>query len=143
MIIGLWPAHFVWTYYCLARFNIHQIQNTYVLYFFSVFPTKDIVSVTSRTKKIGLVLKTLALILFPLPLLLWPIAGIVGSFFGGIAYGFFTPLMATFEAVGVSVTSKCYHCFLMVHSPLLKGVVLWLRTSQISASILTFLTWMS
>ncbi|KAL1189440.1 putative membrane protein [Cardamine amara subsp. amara] len=77
VIIGLWPAHFIWTYYCLAR-----------------------------TKRIGLVLKTLALILFPLPLLLWPIAGIVGSLFGGIAYGFFTPLMATFEAVGESVTSK-------------------------------------
>ncbi|KAL1188992.1 putative membrane protein [Cardamine amara subsp. amara] len=35
VIIGLWPAHFIWTYYCLAR-----------------------------TKRIGLVLKTLALILF-------------------------------------------------------------------------------
>nr|ABE66061.1 unknown [Arabidopsis thaliana] len=92
VIIGLWPAHFIWTYYCLAR-----------------------------TKRIGLVLKTLALVLFPLPLLLWPVAGIVGSLFGGIAYGFFTPLMATFEAVGESVTSKCYHCFVDGSFSTIKG----------------------
>ncbi|KAG7547951.1 hypothetical protein ISN44_As12g031550 [Arabidopsis suecica] len=92
VIIGLWPAHFIWTYYCLAR-----------------------------TKRIGLVLKTLALILFPLPLLLWPVTGIVGSLFGGIAYGFFTPLMATFEAVGESVTSKCYHCFVDGSFSTIKG----------------------
>ncbi|XP_010557726.1 PREDICTED: uncharacterized membrane protein At3g27390 isoform X2 [Tarenaya hassleriana] len=83
VIIGLWPAHFFWTYYCLAR-----------------------------TERIGLILKIMALILFPVPLILWPIIGIAGSLLGGIAYGFFTPLMATFEAVGESVTSKCYHCFI-------------------------------
>ncbi|CAN8232451.1 unnamed protein product [Cochlearia groenlandica] len=92
VIIGLWPAHFIWTYYCLAR-----------------------------TKRIGLVLKTVALILFPVPLLLWPVAGILGSLFGGIAYGFFTPLMATFEAVGESVTSKCCHCFVDGSFSTIKG----------------------
>ncbi|ESQ33248.1 hypothetical protein EUTSA_v10004271mg [Eutrema salsugineum] len=92
VIIGLWPAHFVWTYYCLAR-----------------------------TKRIGVVLKTVALILFPVPLLLWPVAGIAGSLLGGIAYGFFTPLMATFEAVGESVTSKCYHCFVDGSFSTIKG----------------------
>ncbi|KFK24459.1 hypothetical protein AALP_AAs46367U000200 [Arabis alpina] len=92
VIIGLWPAHFIWTYYCLAR-----------------------------TKRIGLVLKTLALILFPIPLLLWPVTGIAGSLFGGIAYGFFMPLMATFEAIGEPVTSKCYHCFVDGSLSTIKG----------------------
>ncbi|CAN7015902.1 unnamed protein product [Brassica oleracea var. botrytis] len=92
VIIGLWPAHFIWTYYCLAR-----------------------------TKRIGLVLKTLALIFFPLPLLLWPVTGIAGSLLGGIAYGFFTPLMATFEAVGESITSKSYHCIVDGSLSTIKG----------------------
>ncbi|KAJ4907809.1 Uncharacterized protein Rs2_11467 [Raphanus sativus] len=92
VIIGLWPAHFIWTYYCLAR-----------------------------TKRMGLVLKTLALILFPLPLLLWPVTGIAGSLIGGVAYGFFTPLMATFEAVGESITSKSYHCFVDGSLSTIKG----------------------
>ncbi|KAF3552931.1 hypothetical protein F2Q69_00015898 [Brassica cretica] len=92
VIIGLWPAHFIWTYYCLAR-----------------------------TKRIGLVLKTLALIFFPLPLLLWPVTGIAGSLLGGIAYGFFAPLMATFEAVGESITSKSYHCIVDGSLSTIKG----------------------
>ncbi|KAJ4831106.1 hypothetical protein Tsubulata_027026 [Turnera subulata] len=82
VIIGLWIAHFLWTYYCVAR-----------------------------TKRIGLVLKILALLLLPVPLLLWPVAGIVGSLLGGIGYGFFAPLLATFEAVGENVKEKFYHCF--------------------------------
>ncbi|KAH9793838.1 hypothetical protein KPL71_004675 [Citrus sinensis] len=82
VIIGLWPAHFIWTLYCVLR-----------------------------TKRLGPVLKIVALLVLPVPLILWPIVGIVGSLLGGIGYGFFAPLIATFEAVGVDVTDKCYHCF--------------------------------
>ncbi|XP_006469405.1 uncharacterized membrane protein At3g27390 isoform X1 [Citrus sinensis] len=82
VIIGLWPAHFIWTLYCVLR-----------------------------TKRLGPVLKIVALSVLPVPLILWPIVGIVGSLLGGIGYGFFAPLIATFEAVGVDVTDKCYHCF--------------------------------
>ncbi|KAF7140981.1 hypothetical protein RHSIM_Rhsim06G0179400 [Rhododendron simsii] len=82
VIIGLWPAHFIWTCYCVAK-----------------------------TKRLGLILKILSLLLLPVPLVLWPIVGIVCSFLGGIAYGFFAPLLATFEAVGESVTDKFFHCF--------------------------------
>ncbi|KAJ0051404.1 hypothetical protein Pint_01801 [Pistacia integerrima] len=82
VIIGLWPAHFLWTYYCVVR-----------------------------TKRLGPVLKIVVLIVLPLPLILWPIIGIIGSLLGGISYGFFTPLFATFEAVGENVTDKFYHCF--------------------------------
>ncbi|WJX33190.1 hypothetical protein P8452_21424 [Trifolium repens] len=83
VIIGLWTAHVVWTYYCVAR-----------------------------TKRFGLVLKVVVLICLPVPLLLWPVVGIVGSFLGGIGYGFFAPLLATFEGVGENVKDKFYHCFI-------------------------------
>lgn len=46
-----------------------------------------------------------------IPLILWPIIAILGSILGGIGYGFFAPLIATFEAVGENVTDKFYHCF--------------------------------
>ncbi|XP_065873418.1 uncharacterized membrane protein At3g27390 isoform X2 [Euphorbia lathyris] len=82
VILGLWLAHFLWTFYCVGR-----------------------------TKRIGLVLKIVLLLLLPLPLLLWPLIGIIGSVLGGIGYGFFNPLTATFEAVGENVRDKFYHCF--------------------------------
>ncbi|KAM1274338.1 hypothetical protein ACFX1Q_025172 [Malus domestica] len=82
VIAGLWIAHFIWTYYCVAK-----------------------------SKRLGLVLKILVLLLLPLPLVLWPVLGVVGSVLGGIGYGFFAPLLATFEAVGENITDKFYHCF--------------------------------
>ncbi|KAL7185993.1 hypothetical protein ACSBR2_027862 [Camellia fascicularis] len=92
VIIGLWPAHFIWTCYCVAK-----------------------------TKRLGLVLKILVLVLLPVPLLLWPTFGIVGSILGGILYGFFAPLIATFETVGENVTDKCFHCFVDGCWPTIKG----------------------
>ncbi|GMG98766.1 hypothetical protein Nepgr_000606 [Nepenthes gracilis] len=82
VIIGLWPAHFIWTYYCMVN-----------------------------TKRFGMALKILILLLLPVPLILWPIVGIAGSILGGIGYGYFAPLIATFEAVGENVADKFYHCF--------------------------------
>ncbi|CAK7349161.1 unnamed protein product [Dovyalis caffra] len=82
VIIGLWIAHFLCTYYCVAR-----------------------------TKRLGLVLKIVVLLLLPVPSILWPVIGIIGSLLGGIGYGFFAPLLATFEAVGENVKDKFYHCF--------------------------------
>lgn len=43
-------------------------------------------------------------------LVLWPLVGIVGSIVGGAGYGFFVPLMATFEAVGEGRSNKFSHC---------------------------------
>ncbi|KAL8506909.1 hypothetical protein ACS0TY_017702 [Phlomoides rotata] len=82
VVIGLWPAHFLWTYYCVAK-----------------------------SKRLGWILKILVLFTLPVPLILWPIMTIIGSVLGGIGYGFFAPLIATFEAVGGTVTDKWYHCF--------------------------------
>ncbi|GAB2234132.1 hypothetical protein Droror1_Dr00003369 [Drosera rotundifolia] len=81
VIIGLWPAHFIWTYYCILK-----------------------------TKRLGIVLKILILIVLLLPLILWPAVGILGSVLGGIGYGFFAPFIATFEAVGENIGDKFYHC---------------------------------
>ncbi|RWW39360.1 hypothetical protein BHE74_00055321 [Ensete ventricosum] len=78
----MWPAHFIWTYYCMMK-----------------------------TKRLGLVLKIFLLVMLPLPLILWPILGILGSLVVGIGYGFFAPLIATFEAVGEGIINKFYHCF--------------------------------
>ncbi|XP_024028620.1 uncharacterized membrane protein At3g27390 [Morus notabilis] len=82
VIIGLWPAHFLWTYYCVAK-----------------------------SKKLGLVLKILVLVVLPLPLVLWLVVGIFASLLGGIGYGIFAPLIATFEARGANFRDKFYHCF--------------------------------
>ncbi|KAK3034026.1 hypothetical protein RJ639_033311 [Escallonia herrerae] len=82
VVIGLWPAHFFWTYFCVVK-----------------------------TKGLGWVLKILVLVLLPVPLVLLPIIAIVGSILGAIGYGFLAPLIATFEAVGVNVTDKFFHCF--------------------------------
>jgi len=64
-----------------------------------------------RTKKLGLVVKVLSLLLLPVPLLLWPVLVAVGSVLVGLGYGFGTPLVATFEAVGENMDSKFYHAF--------------------------------
>ncbi|XP_022758877.1 LOW QUALITY PROTEIN: uncharacterized membrane protein At3g27390 [Durio zibethinus] len=93
VVIGLWPAHFLWTYFCVARFASLAFELSY------------------RTKRLGLVLKIVVLVSLVVPLVLWPVVAVVGSLLGGIGYGFFAPLIATFEAVGQNAVDKCYHCF--------------------------------
>lgn len=66
-----------------------------------------------RSKRLGLVLKILVLVLLPVLLVLWPVVGVVVSLLGGIGYGFFSPLLATFEAVGENIPDKFYHCFVV------------------------------
>lgn len=66
-----------------------------------------------RTKRLGWVLKILLVLCLPLPLVLWPTIVIVASILGGIAYGFFAPLIATFEFIGRDTTEKTLHCFIV------------------------------
>lgn len=115
VVVGLWPAHVLWTYFSVSRFafSLHlnslscTVQLSIVLcpYFWS-FGTCNF-----RTKRLGLVLKIAVLVSLVVPLVLWPVVAIVGSLLGGIGYGFFAPLIATFEAVGQDAVDKCYHCF--------------------------------
>lgn len=81
IILGLWPVHFTWTYYC-----------------------------TLRAKRLGPVLKLVIFVLLPAPLILWPLVGIVGSILGGAGFGLFAPILATFKAVGEGKTNEFYHC---------------------------------
>ncbi|KAF7801569.1 putative membrane protein [Senna tora] len=82
IIIGLWAAHSLWTYYCVLR-----------------------------AKQLGPVLKlVICTCVLPVLLIMWPVVGIVGSIIGGAAYGFLSPIFATFDAVGEGKSNKFSHC---------------------------------
>ena len=68
-----------------------------------------------RTKKLGPVLKVVLGLLLPIPFFLLLVFGITGSILVGSGYGFFTPLVATFEAVREGRQNKVYHCFLVCY----------------------------
>lgn len=61
-----------------------------------------------------MVLKILIVVCLPVPLLLWLPFGVVGSLLIGIGYGFFVPLIATFEATGDNTIDKMSHYFLVI-----------------------------
>ncbi|TVU15499.1 hypothetical protein EJB05_39023 [Eragrostis curvula] len=82
LILGLWPMHLIWTYYCIIR-----------------------------TKLVGPVVKFLLLIAATAILILWLIVGIPGSILAGLVYGFLAPIMATFGAVGEGKEKPFVHCF--------------------------------
>lgn len=82
IILGLWPIHCFWTCHCILR-----------------------------SKQLGPGLKLVLVLCMPIPLVLWPVVGIAGSVIGGIAYGFLSPIFATFDAVGEGKTDKFFHCF--------------------------------
>ncbi|CAM0913990.1 unnamed protein product [Alopecurus aequalis] len=98
VVVGLWPAHLVWTYCCVLK-----------------------------TKRIGLVVKILAAVFLPIPLLVLPALGIIGSLLVGVGYGVFAPLMATFEAVGEGVADKLSHCFLDGTASTIRGACMVVR----------------
>ena len=71
-----------------------------------------LISQTYRTKQLGPILKLVTCVLvLPLLLILWPVVGIVGSIVGGAAYGFLSPIFATFKAVEEGKEDKFFHCF--------------------------------
>ncbi|CAN6249118.1 unnamed protein product [Urochloa humidicola] len=82
LILGLWPMHLIWTYYCIVR-----------------------------TKLVGPVVKFLLLIAATAILVIWLIIGIPGSVVAGLVYGFLAPIMATFGAVGEGKEEPFVHCF--------------------------------
>lgn len=61
-----------------------------------------------------MVLKILILVCLPVPLLLWLPFGVLGSLLLGVGYGFFVPLIATFEATGENTIEKLSHYFLVI-----------------------------
>ncbi|KGN58220.1 uncharacterized membrane protein At3g27390 [Cucumis sativus] len=82
IVLSLWPMHWFWTYYSILS-----------------------------AKHLGPVLKfVLCFGALPIPLILWPVVSIVASIIGGAAYGFFSPVLATFDAVGESKDNQLFHC---------------------------------
>ncbi|KAI3463064.1 hypothetical protein Pfo_019727 [Paulownia fortunei] len=81
IILGLWPIHCFYTYYCILS-----------------------------TKQFGPALKLILCICIPVILISWPPIGIACSVFGGAAYGLLAPMFATFQAVEEGKTNKFYHC---------------------------------
>ncbi|XP_073007086.1 uncharacterized membrane protein At3g27390-like isoform X1 [Typha latifolia] len=82
IILGLWPVHAIWTFYCIVR-----------------------------AKQLGPVLKLVLSIGVSVILASWPIVGIMGSVLASAGYGFLAPVMATFHAVGEGNTDMFVHCF--------------------------------
>ncbi|XP_039133580.1 uncharacterized membrane protein At3g27390-like [Dioscorea cayenensis subsp. rotundata] len=82
IILGLWPAHVIWTYYCILR-----------------------------AKQLGPILKIVLCIGISLILVVWPPIGVLSSILAGLGYGFLAPIIATFEAVGEGKTNMFFHCF--------------------------------
>ncbi|XP_071713156.1 uncharacterized membrane protein At3g27390-like [Rutidosis leptorrhynchoides] len=83
IVIGLWPAHVVWTYFCILR-----------------------------AKRLGPVMKMVSCIMMTPVLVFWPIGIILGSIFGGLAYGFLGPMFGTFKAVGEGKSDQFKHCII-------------------------------
>lgn len=83
IILGLWPAHAFWTFYCIAR-----------------------------AKQLGPVLKVALSIAVSVLLVLWPLMGVLGSILIGAGYGFLMPVMETFDAIGEGNNDKFLHCIM-------------------------------
>lgn len=81
VMLGLWPVHVFYTYYCILS-----------------------------TKQFGPVLKLLLCPLVLVLLIFWPVVAVIGTTLGGAAYGFFSPMLATFQAVGEGKTNQFFHC---------------------------------
>ncbi|KAL2240590.1 uncharacterized membrane protein At3g27390 isoform X1 [Sesamum indicum] len=81
IILGLWPIHCFYTYYCILS-----------------------------TKQFGPALKLILSICIAAVLISWPPIGIACSLLFGAAYGLLAPIFATFQAVNEGKTNKFYHC---------------------------------
>ncbi|KAG8076109.1 hypothetical protein GUJ93_ZPchr0006g43016 [Zizania palustris] len=86
VVICLWPAHFIWTYYCVLK-----------------------------TERIGLVLKIFAALLLPLLLFLLPILAIAGSLLTSSPTVFLDGTVSTMNGactVVRDVADFCFHSYL-------------------------------
>lgn len=67
-----------------------------------------------RARQLGPLLKlVICICVLPVLLISWPVIGIVGSIVGGAAYGFLSPIFATFEAIEEGKDDKLFHCFIV------------------------------
>lgn len=72
------------------------------------------ISLTNRAKQLGPFLKlVICICVLPVLLISYPVVGIIGSIVGGAAYGYLSPIFATFEAVEEGKDDKLFHCFVV------------------------------
>ncbi|KAJ0694381.1 putative uncharacterized membrane protein [Helianthus annuus] len=83
IVIGLWPAHVVWSYFCILS-----------------------------AKRLGPVMKVVVCVFITPVMAFWPVGIVVGSILGGLAYGFLGPMFGTFKAVGEGKTDQFIHCII-------------------------------
>ncbi|XP_031493429.1 uncharacterized membrane protein At3g27390 isoform X2 [Nymphaea colorata] len=92
VIIGLFPAHLVWTVNAVLKYAIHESLKLELLFTIST-------------------LKVVILLALPVVFSLWLALGVSGSILVGIGYGFFSPWVATFEAFRIDDHSRKFlHC---------------------------------
>lgn len=82
--------------------------------------------VEGRSKQLGPLLKLVICIVVIVFLVLWPVVGIFGSIVAGAGYGFFAPVLATFEAVGEGKTDEFIHCFVVLFYDQIYWLGLWI-----------------
>lgn len=70
----------------------------------------NFVWLNGSAKRLGPLMKVVLCVLFTPVLVLWPIGAVLGSFLGGLAYGFLGPMFGTFKAVGEGKTDQFVHC---------------------------------
>ncbi|KAK1441179.1 hypothetical protein QVD17_07019 [Tagetes erecta] len=96
IVIGLWPAHVVWSYFCILC-----------------------------AKRLGPVMKVVLCILLTPVLAFWPVGMVVGSIVGGLVYGFLGPMFATFKAVGEGKTDQFMRCIVVSKRQMELGTLWW------------------
>lgn len=116
LILGLWPMHLIWTYYCIIRYSTCSaipFLATSFNYQPKVLTFCFLHFLGGRTKLVGPVVKLLLLIAATAVLITWLVIGIPGSLLAGLVYGFLAPIMATFDAVGEGKEKPFVHCFVV------------------------------
>ncbi|KAM0022759.1 putative membrane protein [Helianthus debilis subsp. tardiflorus] len=98
IVLGLWPAHAVWAYFCLFS-----------------------------TKQLWVVTKLLLFILVTPPLAVWPVFAVLVSIAGSILYGLIGPLFGTLKAVSEGRTNKFLHCVTDGTWDTIKGSLIFVR----------------
>ncbi|CAA6670729.1 unnamed protein product [Spirodela intermedia] len=103
VIIGLWPAHFIWTYFCIGNASCALLLMSIVTALLLLFLCQGQETWTS--------LEAGHPSSFANPSCAVASSCHIRSLTFGLGYGYCAPLIATFEAVGEEVADKLYHCF--------------------------------
>lgn len=139
IILGLWPVHCFYTYYCILR-SVLKSAPILIIALWCLFWSSctfilgwSHIHISSHnwtdalcngsTKQFGPALKLILCICILVILIAWPPIGIACAVLGGAAYGLLAPTFATFQAVEEGKTSKFYHCICVCKSCQSKNII--------------------